>query len=61
MRVNEKNIANKDKQRVRIIPNNIVILSFFLIGLVMNDRNRIDMHDVMRSIGVKWKDSPLVS
>lgn len=61
MRVNEKNIANKDKQRVRIIPNNIIILSFFLIGLVMNDRNRIDMHDVMRSIGVKWKDSPLVS
>lgn len=61
MRVNEKNIANKDKQRVRIIPNNIIVLSFFLIGLVMNDRNRIDMHDVMRSIGVKWKDSPLVS
>lgn len=61
MRVNEKNVANKDKQRVRIIPNNIIILSFFLIGLVMNDRNRIDMHDVMRSIGVKWKDSPLVS
>lgn len=61
MRVNEKNIANKDKQRVRIIPNNIIILSFFLIGLVMNDRNRIDMHDVMRSIGVKWKDSRLVS
>lgn len=61
MRVNEKNIANKDKQRVRIIQNNIIILSFFLIGLVMNDRNRIDMHDVMRSIGVKWKDSPLVS
>lgn len=61
MRVNEKNIANKDKQRVRIIPNNIIILSFFLIGLVMNDRNRIDMHDVMRSIGDKWKDSPLVS